>query len=246
MEEIKIENLENISFLKLDKPKYNSRSELEILYWLFHPRFRFFKTVPLDSKLLDIGASTGGLFFWKKWEFPNRNDIKMYAIDRKKGEFFEKFDDFQILDLNEEKIKYDDNFFDAIFMSHIVEHLNDIQKIMNECWRLLKKGGRIYIETPTVETIEYPSKSVFLSKGIKTSTINFFDDRTHSKAYSNEELRNFLQSSNFKVVESGIINNRFLEDELLTYGLNNDDETMTTYSIWSKLSWAHYVIGEKF
>lgn len=181
----------------------------------------------------------------ERMEFHNRNDIEMYAIDREKGEFFERFDDYQILDLNEEKIKYDDNFFDAIFMSHIIEHLRDVRKTMNECCRLLKKGGRIYVETPTVETIEYPSKSVFLSKGIKTSTINFFDDHTHSRAYNNEELCNFLRFSNFKIVESGTINNRFLEDELFTYGLNNNDESITTYSIWSKLNWAHYVIGEK-
>lgn len=245
MTEIRIEKLDNISFLKLDKPKYNSKNELELLHWIFHPRFRFFKTVPVNSRLLDIGASSGGLVFWKKWQFPNRDDIKMYAIDRKKGEFFDRFDDFKIQDLNEEKIKYDDNFFDAIFMSHIIEHLGDVRKVMNECWRLLKKGGRIYIETPTVETLDYPSRSIFLSKGIKTSTINFFDDHTHSKAYNNEEVRNFLQSSNFTIIESGTINNRFLEDELFTYGLNNNDEVITTYSIWSKLNWAHYVIGEK-
>ena len=46
------------------------------------------------------------------------------------------------------------------------------------------------------------------------------------------------------MVESVIINNRFLEDELFTYGLNNNDESISN-SIWSKLNWTHYVVDEK-
>jgi hypothetical protein len=56
-------------------------------YWMFHPRFRFFKQSPLNANLLDIGAGSGGLFYWKEWGIPIRLDIKLHAIDQIKGVF---------------------------------------------------------------------------------------------------------------------------------------------------------------
>ena len=46
-----------------------------------------------------------------------------------------------ILDLNKDKIPADDNTCEYIRASHFLEHLKDTRLCLNECWRVLKKGG---------------------------------------------------------------------------------------------------------
>lgn len=46
-----------------------------------------------------------------------------------------------------------DASYDAITMSHTIEHLFDPEKILVECMRLLKPGGRLVVVTPNVESV---------------------------------------------------------------------------------------------
>lgn len=245
MQKITIDGLEDMEFTVLDNPKYTTKVQLLYLYWTFHPRFRFFKTLPLNSRLLDIGAASGGLSFWKEWELPKRDDIEMYGLDLSRGEFFDQYKDFQILDLDDGHIKYEDDFFDAILMSHVLEHIKDENKIVKEIKRLLKTGGIAYIEMPTLQTLTCPSKHLFLDKGINVTTMNFFDDHTHLRTFDKDGMEDLFTSHKFNTLSYGVIQNKYLEDELFTYGMNNNDQETTQYSVWSKLKWAQYLVVQK-
>ncbi|GAJ05154.1 unnamed protein product, partial [marine sediment metagenome] len=48
-------------------------------------------------------------------------------------------------DLNTFPWPFDSESFDAIYMNDIIEHLTDTIRVMEECYRLLKSGGRVYI-----------------------------------------------------------------------------------------------------
>jgi len=48
--------------------------------------------------------------------------------------------------------QYPSNHFDAITMSHIIEHVNDPLLILKECHRILKDEGRLVIVTPNSES----------------------------------------------------------------------------------------------
>ena len=48
-------------------------------------------------------------------------------------------------DLNKFPWPFDSESFDAIYMNDIIEHLTDTIRVMEECYRLLKSGGRVYI-----------------------------------------------------------------------------------------------------
>ena len=47
------------------------------------------------------------------------------------------------------------NSFDTIYLRHVIEHFNidKINNIMNECYRILKKDGQLYINVPHVFSI---------------------------------------------------------------------------------------------
>jgi len=52
------------------------------------------------------------------------------------------------LDLEKGNLPYKDNSVDEIIATHILEHISNIIPLMNECYRVLKEGGKMYIEVP--------------------------------------------------------------------------------------------------
>ncbi|MHB1406038.1 MAG: class I SAM-dependent methyltransferase [Desulfitobacteriaceae bacterium] len=242
MKEIKVGELQ---FLFSKRPAFREKSELLDNYWIFHPRYQFFKTTPRNGRLLDVGAGSGGLSYWKTWNIPRRDDILMYAIDLKKGEFEKEYEEFDICNLDRERINKPEGYFNRIIVSHVLEHIENKFEVMHELNRVLKLKGRIYIEIPTSATLDYPNRDYFLNKGINVSTVNFFDDKSHIGTLDTKSLIQLCTSSNFRVIESGIIDNKFIENDLFSFGLENNDQETITYGLWSQLQWAHYVIGEK-
>jgi len=228
----------------LCNPVYTERDELVKLYWLFHPRFIFLKNARYNATVLDLGAGSGGLATWCDWSSPKREDIRMYAVDMIKGALFDRYVDFQLCNLDSNALKFEDDFFDAIIGSHVLEHVSDETALLDELRRVARKGARVYLEVPTPESQSLPSRQLFLDAGINVSTLNFFDDATHLRTFSLEKLSSLLRQTGFKVLSFGVIDNRYLEDEMLTYGIRHNDMELTTYGMWSKTHFAQYIISE--
>lgn len=51
-------------------------------------------------------------------------------------------------DLNVYPYPVEENSADQIYAKHIIEHLDDPRRFMHELFRMLKAGGRAFIETP--------------------------------------------------------------------------------------------------
>lgn len=51
-------------------------------------------------------------------------------------------------DLNVYPYPIKDNEFDKIYAKHVIEHVNDPVLFLQECYRILKVGGTIFVETP--------------------------------------------------------------------------------------------------
>ena len=147
--------------------------------------------------LLDVGAGNHSATKIKK-HFPQ---CRYFGIDIVKDynnseEDFNLMEGFWEKDLT--KLDFDDipdHFFDAILMTHIIEHLQNGDKVINALLPKLKKGGYIYIEYPSGNSVNFPSK-----KG----TLNFYDDPTHVRIYNTKELADLLEAQGMKVLQSGV------------------------------------------
>lgn len=82
--------------------------------------------------------------------------------------------------------------FDHIILSHVMEHILDIDSTMNSIKHLLSDGGSIYIETPDME--QYKTNSV--------SPFNYFD-LEHINHFAVHSLINLVEQHGLKVIESG-------------------------------------------
>lgn len=51
-------------------------------------------------------------------------------------------------DLNAFPYPFADNEFDIVIAEHVLEHLDDLIRVVEEMHRILKPGGRLYVEVP--------------------------------------------------------------------------------------------------
>jgi ubiquinone/menaquinone biosynthesis C-methylase UbiE len=200
---------------------------------------------PPQSRFFDIGAGSGGMTFWKEWQGPVRLDIEMHGCDLFQAQFADRYTAFHVMNFDGVGFPYPDNYFEAALSSHVIEHLRQQEGMAAELARILKPGGMVYIETPTDESCHFPTREFFIAKGCPTTTINFFDDHTHTTAVSRPMLKDLFVQHGFILHEAGTIRTPYLEDHMLAKAVAHSDQEMGSYGLWSKLGFAHYAVFQK-
>ena len=221
-----------------------TRQQLVDSYWRLHPRFVFFKGVPPNASLLDVGAGSGGLAFWREHLDPQRTDISLYGIDLNVPITRNLYADFAIANLDE-GLPFADRTFDAVFASHILEHVKDPAEVIAGLAARLRVGGRAYIEMPTPASKALPSAQTYRDRGWPMMISNFHDDATHRDTFPLAELIETAGRAGLSCVESGVVSSPHLEDALIARGYAWRDEELLLYGYWSKTRWAQYAIFER-
>lgn len=125
---------------------------------------KLFKSNLTEKKILDVGS---GDKFLKK-SFEKRN--------------YQYFDiDIDRVDLNTEKLPYNDNTFDYVICLAVIEHISNATFFINEISRVLKSDSVLFLCTPNW-TYSYK---------------NFYDDYTHTRPYTRKSLKSLLEDNNF-------------------------------------------------
>jgi len=190
-----------------------------------------------DIKILDVGCGQQSASETRKY-YPN---CKYYGIDMddiKKSET-ELMEKFYKLNLDKSDLKMiPDDFFDFVMMSHIIEHTNNGEKIVKNLLKKLKKGGIIYIETPTMKSTKAPSR-----KG----TLNFYDDPTHKRVYESELLQNLLKDNDCEIIAAKVRRSpkRILLLPLYCIASKIKHGFVSGGPFWDIMGIAHYVIAKK-
>lgn len=171
-------------------------------------------------------------------------DCKYYGVDISKDynndeEDFTLMEEFYELDLTQlDYSRIKDASFDLIIMSHIIEHLHNGDKVIDNLIPKLKSGGIIYLEYPASRSTKFPGMN---------GTLNFFDDKTHVRIYTLGEIYNLLIRNNVKPLQGGTKRNfiRILVMPLvIPLRLLISGKFMAT-DFWDLLGFAEYVVGRK-
>lgn len=93
----------------------------------------------INTLILGAGPS------WKRREDNVHNDI---FVDILEFQNMDKSLGDTVHDLNITPWPFADNSYEEIAALHLVEHLNNLVVFMNECWRVLKPGGALFLTTP--------------------------------------------------------------------------------------------------
>lgn len=154
-------------------------------------------------KILDVGCGHNSFNICKKYFLFDVFDGIDKEIWQGKEEDYKDLTHLFLFDLETDSENFDklqDNFYDLILMSHVIEHIRNGHDIIERLVPKLSPNGIIYIETPSVKTLKYPSGIGFF---------NFHDDPTHKKVYSYRKLSNILIKNDCKVIKAGIRRDRF-------------------------------------
>lgn len=87
-----------------------------------------------------------------------------------------------IIDVEQDRFPFNDNFFDSIMMKSAIEHIRNIDHLMSELYRVLKPGGSVVITTCDWK------------KNYKV----FFDDYTHKTPFTKASMEDMFKIFEFK------------------------------------------------
>ncbi len=162
-------------------------------------KFKFLKKSFGDRQfnLLDVGAGNHSASKIKSL-FPS---CEYYGLDMSKDynnseQDFRSMKGFFELDLT--LLDYSaipDNYFDGIWMVHVIEHLHNGDEVIPKLIEKLKPGGYFYLEYPGEKSLHLPSM-----KG----TLNFKDDPTHVRLYSIAQMQRIFKANNCKILAAGV------------------------------------------
>ena len=139
------------------------------------------------QKLLDLGCGRGEYLHGF-----NLCGLKTFGIDQSSiGQKTSQQKLIKIVDLENEPLPYDDEMFDVIFCKSVLEHFYYPEKIVQEIFRILKKGGLVISMVPEWESqwrifyIDYTHRTPF--------SLNSFEEIFLLHGFDNVQVERFRQ-----------------------------------------------------
>ena len=140
------------------------------------------------GRILDIGCGSGdtlALLSGLGWETYGMDiDKRAIAAAKRRGLTHVKLGTYKDLKT------YPDNFFDAIRLYHVIEHLDDPNFCLTLAHKKLKKGGQIIIGTPNVSSLV---AKIFRDRWYNLDAprhLYLFSPKTLTKLVKTNELKN--------------------------------------------------------
>ncbi|VVC01558.1 Ubiquinone biosynthesis O-methyltransferase [uncultured archaeon] len=149
-------------------------------------------------------------------------------------------------DLNKNRIPFDDDFFDLVVASHIMEHVRDPLALFSELARVCKPGGYVYVEAPSERSLLLPGMPF---KHELFCSLSFYDDPTHiSRPWTPQSLYRLAKYYGCDAIKCGYLASwkiRALSPLLLTYSLIAKNGPLLEYTCWNTIGWCSYLVAKK-
>jgi len=158
------------------------------------------KMVGSHNKVLDVGCGTGFLSLLMKNQDNDVYGIDISEVALRKAEL--KGIKVKRGDV-ENTLPFDDNTFDIVVCSEVIEHLFNPMYLLEEIWRVLKPDGYIVLSTPNVA---YFLRRIALFFGkfpeeVKWARTSNTNEWEHIRFFTINSLRKILESAGFNCNE---------------------------------------------
>jgi SAM-dependent methyltransferase len=115
-------------------------------------RFYDLEQEPGEKTVLDIGCATGALLAKLKarlWQ------VRGVEISGPQAEYARQERQLDVRAGPLEAVRFPDGRFNAVLASHLIEHLNRPESLVQEVHRILKKDGRFFVTTPNIAGLQF-------------------------------------------------------------------------------------------
>lgn len=146
------------------------------------------------DRVLDVGCSYGeqALMLTKNGLNVTGIDISKKLIDKLNKNAKKDRLNCKGIAGNIEKMPFKNNFFDGVIATEIFEHVKHPEYAVKECFRVLKKSGRICVSVPTSS-----SEKIF-----SYLHPNWVKNSGHINVFSKKEISNILTNAGFKILKN--------------------------------------------
>jgi 2-polyprenyl-3-methyl-5-hydroxy-6-metoxy-1,4-benzoquinol methylase len=159
-----------------------------------------------DLTLLEVGAGTGATLVELKRTGVAKEIHAYDLVDVCKDK--EIFDSFLFGNIEEQKeLPYQKEYFDAIILADVLEHLLDAKKSVKTLLPYLKKSGAIYISLPNIRYANALYKIV-VKGSFEYEAFGIFD-KTHLRFFCKSDmiaLFNSIPELKIDIIESNLKN----------------------------------------
>ncbi len=146
------------------------------------------KKIPKNSRILDWGCGYGDSSYMLKYIRPDLDITSYDVLSSSPWEVLsEKEKLHKITDNNEEKLPFEEEYFDAMIGIGVLEHVKNQKASLSEIYRILKSQGKFYI-------FLYPNKLSYTERFQK-----MIGHPCHDKPLSMKELGKILIHSGFSI-----------------------------------------------
>jgi ubiquinone/menaquinone biosynthesis C-methylase UbiE len=160
-------------------------------------RYRFaIRKIGSNKKVLDLGCGTGygsGLLY-KGGNEVHGIDISQKAVDYAKR----NYPGPKYICRSGEKLPFKNNYFDAVTIFDVIEHIHNSKKTLDEVYRVLKRNGNIFISTPNKRHFGNMFKHFLFQKPYPEKV--HIDNIYHIKEFYYDEFISFLKNHKFKII----------------------------------------------
>lgn len=119
----------------------------------FYLKFTNIDEMFKDKVVLDIGCGAGG----KTIYYASKGVKRIVGVEilgkykeeaEKLAEKYGMEEKFEFVCADASKTPFEDETFDTIIMNDAMEHVDEPERVLDECYRILKKNGRLYLNFP--------------------------------------------------------------------------------------------------
>lgn len=110
-------------------------------------------TVNAETKILDIGCGTGNYAN----TIQNLTKSRVYGLEPSQGMIEKakaKNSSIEFVMSDAENLPFDNNYFDFIYMTDVIHHVPDIDRMFYEIYRVLDAEGKVCIDTQSHRQID--------------------------------------------------------------------------------------------
>jgi 2-polyprenyl-3-methyl-5-hydroxy-6-metoxy-1,4-benzoquinol methylase len=151
------------------------------------------------NRVLEIGCNDG---FIGEQLLHQDNDVYGVDIVKRNLSYAEKRGiKTKLCNVEKQKMPFHDDYFDIVILGDVIEHVFDTDAVLDECYRVLKKHGKLLLTTPNVASLGRRMMllfgiSPFLEYSIRLST-NGLPSVGHVRYYTKNTLKNQLEYHKF-------------------------------------------------
>ncbi len=171
-----------------------------LVRWIFWRRLKTMISLAKQKKrVLDFGAGSG---IFMPTLAKNFSEVYSADINTKSLNYLKKhynYKNVKIINLKKSSLSFKDEFFDIIFAADVLEHVKNLEVVLKELKRILKKNGLLIVSGPTENQLYKLARKIIYKK------------KQDSKHYRNIDDIIKESSRHFKIEKIKVIPNKLIQ-----------------------------------